>query len=155
MRWLTYGPGVAAVVSMASVATATGLVDQMLHGRTTVLKVDATTGQFMCVEHRRWTAVDKRNLESVGPGDIVRVERAPSSVALCVQSLVLVQQSRRRIARCRPVQGANDAEPWRLDNQIDQHGDPICPACSQAILPASSVGHLDSFMVHLRCWLAG
>ena len=82
-------------------------------------------------------------------------ELAPSSVALCVQSRVLVQQSRRRIVRRHPVQGASDAEPWKLDNQIDQHGNPICPVCSQAILPASSVGHLDGFMVHLRCWVAG
>jgi hypothetical protein len=94
MRWLTYGLGVAAVVSMASVATATGLVDQMLHGRMTVLKVDAAAGQFMCVEHRRWTAVDKSNLQGVGPGDIVRVERQATGLP----RLVLLRTSQEELA---------------------------------------------------------
>ena len=79
-------------------------------------------------------------------------ELSPSVAALCVRSRALVQQSRHRIIRRQPVCGGSDDEPWKLDNQIDQRGNPICPVCSRAILPASSVGHLDGFMVHLECW---
>ena len=81
-------------------------------------------------------------------------ELAPSSSALCAQSRALIQQSRPRIIRRRPVcGGSDDAARWKLDNERNQRGQPICPVCDQPILPATNVGRLDGFMVHIECWV--
>jgi hypothetical protein len=68
--------GVVAVAVAASAAMAAGLTERLQASRMTVLQVDKVAGRFMCVEHYRWTAVDRSNLGSVQPGDIVRVEQA-------------------------------------------------------------------------------
>jgi hypothetical protein len=66
--------GAVAVVVAASAAMAAGLTERLQTSRMTVLQVDKASGKFMCVEHYKWTAVDRSTLGSVQPGDIVRVE---------------------------------------------------------------------------------
>ena len=73
MRVVTIAVGMVAVA--ASAALATGLTDRLQTERMTVLKVDRASGQFQCVEHRRWTPATKESLGLVQSGDIVRVER--------------------------------------------------------------------------------
>jgi len=63
-----------AVVVSSTVVAASGLTDRLASHRMTVLKTDATGGRFLCVEHLKWTAVDKTDLARLGAGDIVRVE---------------------------------------------------------------------------------
>jgi hypothetical protein len=67
---------VGVVFVAASAALAAGLTEQLQTERMTVLKVDRATGQYQCVEHRRWTSVAKDSLALVQEGDIVRVEPA-------------------------------------------------------------------------------
>jgi hypothetical protein len=71
MRTVTIAVGM--VVVAASAALAAGLTERLQTERMTVLKVDRASGQFQCVEHRRWTPATKESL--VQSGDIVRVER--------------------------------------------------------------------------------
>jgi hypothetical protein len=71
MRTVTIAMGM--VVVAASAALAAGLTERLQTERMTVLKVDRASGQFQCVEHRRWTPATKESL--VQSGDIVRVER--------------------------------------------------------------------------------
>src|SRR5262245_23358700 len=73
MRTLSIG---AMAISLAtSAAVAADLTDRLQAQRMTVVKVDQAGGRFLCAEHRRWTAVDKTNLGSIHPGDIVAVEK--------------------------------------------------------------------------------
>jgi hypothetical protein len=73
MRMRTVTIAVGMVVVAASAALAAGLTERLQTERMTVLKVDRASGQFQCVEHRRWTPATKESL--VQSGDIVRVER--------------------------------------------------------------------------------
>ena len=76
------GVAILSLVTTAAVATAAGpLTEVMQTSRMTVLKVDRTTSQFMCVEHHKWTAVTPGDLAGVTSGDIVRVERRGSGRA--------------------------------------------------------------------------
>ena len=75
-----------------------------------------------------------------------------SSVALCARSRTLIRQARHRIIRRRPVCGGSDGNPWKLDNQSNEHGEPICPVCDRPIVPAANVAQLDGFMAHIECW---
>ena len=69
------GVAILSLVTSAAAATAAGaLTEVMQTSRMTVLKVDRATGQFMCAEHRKWTAVTPAALAGVSAGDIVRVE---------------------------------------------------------------------------------
>jgi hypothetical protein len=63
----------------AATAAASGLSERLQTYRMTVLKVDTTTGRFMCVEHLKWTPVAKADLQGLGPGDIVRVDTRPGA----------------------------------------------------------------------------
>jgi hypothetical protein len=65
-----------AVVVAASAAMAAGLTERLQASRMPVLQIDKVSGRSMCVEHYRWTSIDRSNLGSVQPGDIVRVEEA-------------------------------------------------------------------------------
>jgi len=66
----------AVVLSLAaSAAVAGNLTDHLQATRMTVLRIDRDTGKFMCAEHRRWTAVFAADLQTVRPGDIVKVDR--------------------------------------------------------------------------------
>jgi hypothetical protein len=76
MRMRTVTIAVGMVVVAASAALAAGLTERLQTERMTVLKVDRASGQFQCVEHRRWTPATKESLSLVQSGDIVRVERA-------------------------------------------------------------------------------
>jgi hypothetical protein len=62
-----------AVALAVSAAGAESLTDRLQTGRMTVLKMDANTQQFLCVEHQRWTSVP--NGARFAAGDIVKVER--------------------------------------------------------------------------------
>ena len=66
--------GASAIAISASVVAASSLTERLATSRMTVLKTDAATGRFLCVEHLKWTSVEKINLNSLGAGDIVRVE---------------------------------------------------------------------------------
>jgi|RhiMetdeSRZDD1v2_1073273.scaffolds.fasta_scaffold1442882_1 hypothetical protein len=75
-KGIATGVAVLSFVVTAAVATAAGtLTDTIQKSRMTVLKVDRTAGQFLCVEHQKWTAATSSDLAGVTPGDIVRVER--------------------------------------------------------------------------------
>jgi hypothetical protein len=65
----------AAMTLTATVVAASSLTERLESSRMTVLKVDAQTGRFLCVEHQRWTPVVKADALTVQPGDIVRVTR--------------------------------------------------------------------------------
>jgi hypothetical protein len=75
MRIRTLAMAVGVVFVAASAALAAGLTERLQTERMRVLKVDQASGQFQCVEHRRWTTATRESLASVGAGDIVRVER--------------------------------------------------------------------------------
>jgi nitrous oxidase accessory protein NosD len=76
--------GAAAVALAASAAMAASLSEQMQTGRMTVLEVDQGSGRFMCVEHLKWTAVERANLDAIRQGDIVRVEKREGQPARLV-----------------------------------------------------------------------
>jgi nitrous oxidase accessory protein NosD len=84
MLMRTLSIGAVAISVAASVAMAAGLTEQLQTGRMTVLKVDRGTGQFLCVEHGRWTSVVKQDLQGLQQGDIVRVERGTGHLARLV-----------------------------------------------------------------------
>jgi|RhiMetdeSRZDD1v2_1073273.scaffolds.fasta_scaffold55411_7 hypothetical protein len=77
-----------AIISLtgsAAIATAAvTLTDLMQTSRMTVVKVDRVTGQFLCAEHNKWTAVARGDLVQVAAGDIVRVERGEGRARLTV-----------------------------------------------------------------------
>lgn len=58
----------------ATVVAASGISERVEAYRMTVLRTDTATGRFQCVEHLKWTAVEKADLRGLQPGDIVRVE---------------------------------------------------------------------------------
>jgi hypothetical protein len=58
----------------ATVFAASNLTERIEGERMTVLKTDASTGRFLCVEHHSWYPVVKSDLRGLQPGDIVRVE---------------------------------------------------------------------------------
>jgi hypothetical protein len=69
------GVAILSLVTSAAVATAAGTLTEVLQAsRMTVLKVDRATGQFLCAEHRKWTAVAPADLTAVTAGDIVRLD---------------------------------------------------------------------------------
>jgi hypothetical protein len=84
MLMRTLSIGAVAVSVAASVAMAAGLTEKLQTGRMTVLKVDRATGQFLCVEHGRWTPVVKQDLQGLQQGDIVRVDRGEGALARLV-----------------------------------------------------------------------
>jgi hypothetical protein len=63
-----------------SVAGGESLSDRLQAGRMTVLEVNAKTGQFRCLEHKRWTSVPNGELSVLGAGDIVKVETGNGGV---------------------------------------------------------------------------
>ena len=63
----------------AATAAASGLSERLQSSRMTVLKVDTTSGRFLCVEHLKWTPVAKPDLQGLGAGDIVRVDTRPGA----------------------------------------------------------------------------
>ncbi|HEY5724617.1 MAG TPA: hypothetical protein VIX40_01540 [Methylomirabilota bacterium] len=75
MRIRTFALAAGVVFMAASAALAAGLTERLQTERMTVLKVDRSSGQFQCAEHRRWMTATPASLASVGTGDIVRVER--------------------------------------------------------------------------------
>lgn len=68
--------------SVAIATAAVTLTDLMQTSRMTVAKVDRATGQFLCAEHHKWTAVAREDLVQVAAGDIVRVERGEGRARL-------------------------------------------------------------------------
>ena len=58
----------------ATIVAAAGLTERIDGNRMTVLKIDLTSGRFLCTEHRHWTPVLRSDLQGLQPGDIVRVE---------------------------------------------------------------------------------
>jgi hypothetical protein len=40
-----------------------------------------------------------------------------------------------------------------MNNKSDDRDLPICPVCDQPIPITESTGHLERYMLHLRCWL--
>jgi hypothetical protein len=75
MRIRTFAMAVGVVFVAASAALAAGLTERLQTERMTVLRVDRSSGQFQCAEHRHWMTATTDSLASVGTGDIVRVER--------------------------------------------------------------------------------
>jgi hypothetical protein len=71
---------VLALLLAVSAAVAESLTDRLQAGRMTVLDVNAKTGQFLCVEHKRWTTVSNGDLNHLGAGDIIRVEASNGRV---------------------------------------------------------------------------
>jgi hypothetical protein len=72
---IAIGMAVLSLTTTAAAATAaTTLTDRMQTSRMTVVQVDRAAGQFLCAEHRKWTAVAPDGLAAVTPGDIVRVD---------------------------------------------------------------------------------
>jgi hypothetical protein len=65
---------VAGVLLAASAAVAGGLTDRLQTERMTVLEVSTNRGQFLCVEHKRWTFVPNDELRLLGTGDIVKIQ---------------------------------------------------------------------------------
>ena len=66
--------GVAVALTATAVAAA-GLSERLETSRMTVLKVDKQSGRVFCVEHQKWSAVSRADLNAVHPGDIVRLTR--------------------------------------------------------------------------------
>ncbi len=84
MRIRTLAMAVGVVFVAASAALAAGWTERLQTERMTVLKVDRAAGQYLCVEHQRWTSVAKDSLASVQTGDIVRLEPAAGRPRLVV-----------------------------------------------------------------------
>ena len=84
MRIRTLALAVGVVFVAASAAVAAGWTERLQTERMTVLKVDRASGQYLCVEHQRWTSVAKDSLASVQTGDIVRLEPAAGRPRLVV-----------------------------------------------------------------------
>ena len=77
MKRLSTALAIVAVAGSAAIATAAAgtLTDLMQSSRMTVMQVDRASGQVLCAEHRRWTAVARADLADVNAGDIVRIDR--------------------------------------------------------------------------------
>jgi hypothetical protein len=59
----------------ASAAMAASVTDRLEANRMTVAQIDRAAAKFKCIEHQRWTAIDRADAATVRPGDIVRVVR--------------------------------------------------------------------------------
>jgi hypothetical protein len=85
MKRLSTALAIVAVAGSAAIATAAGtLTDLMQSSRMTVVQVDRAGGQFLCAEHRKWTAVARADLADVNAGDIVRIDRGHGRAHLTV-----------------------------------------------------------------------
>lgn len=71
----TISIGLAVASLSASAAMAASVSERLEATRMTVAQVDRGSAKFKCIEHQRWTAIEKADAAVVRPGDIVRVVR--------------------------------------------------------------------------------